>query len=160
QSPYGAPAQPFAQGYQQGYGQQLGQAPVGASQAISPEQLTQLVAPIALYPDNLVAEILAASTYPAQIAAADLWLRSMGGAPAEQIAAGADGQSSWDPSIKALTAFPQVLSWLASNLQWTTGLGNAYYNQPQDVLQTIQVMRQRAEDAGNLQSTPQEQVTE
>ncbi len=162
QSPYGAtsqyaaPSQPYASSYpQQGYGQQLGQM-----QPISPDQLTQLIAPIALYPDGLVAQILAASTYPAQIAAAAQWLRSMGGASPDQIASATDAQSSWDPSIKALTAFPQVLEGLASNLQWTTSLGNAYYNQPQDVLQTIQVMRQRAEEAGNLQSTPQEEVTE
>lgn len=151
QQTYG-PSQPYPQ---PGYGQQLAQM-----RPLSPEQLTQLVAPIALYPDALVAQILAASTYPAQISAADQWLRSLGNAPAEQIASGADAQSSWDPSVKALTAFPQVLQMLVGNLQWTTSLGNAYYNQPQDVLQTIQVMRQRAEAAGNLQSTPQEQVYE
>ncbi len=144
--------QPYAQ---QGFGQQLSQA-----QALNPDELTQLVAPIALYPDGLVAQILAASTYPAQVSAADRWLRSMGNAAPEQIAAGADAQSNWDPSVKALTAFPQVLAMLDGNLQWTTSLGNAYYNQPQDVLQTIQVMRERAEDAGNLQSTPQEQVSD
>ena len=159
QSPYGPQGQagqPYDQNYpQQGYAQQLNQA-----QPINPDQLTQLIAPIALYPDALVAQILAASTYPAQIAAADQWLRSLGNAPPEQIAAAVNAQSNWDPSIKALTAFPQVLSWLAGNLQWTTTLGNAYYNQPQDVLQTIQVMRQRAEEAGNLQSTPQEEVTQ
>lgn len=156
QSPYNTPSQPYTPSYaQQGYGQQLSQ-----EQPISPDQLTQLVAPIALYPDSLVAQILAASTYPAQISAADQWLRSMGNASPDQIAASVDGQTSWDPSVKALTAFPQVLEWLAGNLQWTTSLGNAYYNQPQDVLQTIQVMRQRAEEAGNLQSNPQEEVTE
>ncbi len=156
QPAYESSQRPYSSAYpQQGYGQQLAQG-----QPISPDELTQLVAPIALYPDALVAQILAASTYPAQIAAANQWLRSMGNASPDQIAAGADAQSSWDPSIKALTAFPQVLGMLNQNLQWTTNLGNAYYNQPQDVLQTIQVMRQRAEDAGNLQSTPQEEVTE
>ena len=70
-----------------------------------------------------------------------------------------DAQTDWDPSIKALTAFPQVLDMMNRDLHWTTDLGNAYYNQPQDVLQTIQLMRQRAEDAGTLQSTPQEAVT-
>jgi hypothetical protein len=151
-----APGYPSSQAYsQQGYGQQLGQA-----QPLSPDQLTQLVAPIALYPDGLIAQILAASTYPAQVSAADQWLRSMGNAPPDQIAAGADAQSNWDPSIKALTAFPQVLAEMDGNLQWTTTLGNAYYNQPQDVLQTIQVMRERAQQAGNLQSTPQEMVSD
>jgi hypothetical protein len=152
QPAYQAQTEPYAQ---QGYGQQLSQA-----QALNPDELTQLIAPIALYPDGLVAQILAASTYPAQVSAADQWLRSLGNAAPEQIAAGADAQSNWDPSVKALTAFPQVLAMLDGNLQWTTSLGNAYYNQPQDVLQTIQVMRERAEDAGNLQSTPQEQVSE
>jgi hypothetical protein len=111
---------PYAQ---QGYGQQLAQ-----TQPLSPEQLTQLLAPIALYPDGLVAQILAASTYPAQVAAADQWLQSIGNAPPDQIAAGANAQSSWDPSVKALTAFPQVMAMLAGNLPWTTALGNAYYN--------------------------------
>ena len=163
QPQYAQPQYPSNQ--QPGYGQQFGQQqnyPLQGSaqgQPLSPDELQQLVAPIALYPDSLVAEILAASTYPAQAAAADQWLQSQGNAPAEQIAAGADAQSSWDPSVKGLTAFPQVLAMLDRNLQWTTSLGNAYYNQPQDVLQTIQVMRQRAEQAGNLQSTPQADIT-
>ncbi|MFZ0745393.1 MAG: DUF3300 domain-containing protein [Terracidiphilus sp.] len=145
--PYQGSAQPFAQ---QGYGE---------AQPLNADQLEQMVAPIALYPDSLVAQILAASTYPAQVSAADQWLQAQGNAPPEQIAAGASAQTSWDPSIKALTAFPQVLAMLDRNLQWTTSLGNAYYNQPQDVLQTIQVMRERAEQAGNLQSTPQAEVS-
>ncbi len=78
-------------------------------------------------------------------------------ASADQIAAGADVQN-WDPSVKALTAFPQVLAQMDRNLQWTTDLGNAYYNQTQDVLEAVQVMRRRAQQAGNLQSTPQQAV--
>jgi uncharacterized membrane protein YgcG len=146
------------QGYaQQGYAQpEYGQQQV---QPLNPEELEQLVAPIALYPDAVLAQILAASTYPAQVSAADQWLRSMGNASPEMVAAGATSQTSWDPSVKALTAFPQVLEMLDRNLQWTTTLGNAYYNQPEDVLQTVQVMRGRAEQAGTLQSTPQEEVT-
>ncbi|HKD59668.1 MAG TPA: DUF3300 domain-containing protein [Terracidiphilus sp.] len=132
--------------------------PYQPQQALSPDRLEQMVAPIALYPDNLVSIVLAASTYPAQVAAADQWLHMQGGAPPEQIAAGANAQTGWDPSIKALTAFPQVLDQLAQNLQWTTDLGNAYYNQPQDVMQTVQVMRGRAQSAGYLQSTPQQEV--
>jgi Protein of unknown function (DUF3300) len=154
---YGQPngyAQPGSE-----YDQGLGPAPA-SPQPLSTDQLEQLVAPIALYPDTLLAQVLTGSTYPAQISAADQWLRSMGNAPPEQVAAGASEQVAWDPSIKALTAFPQVLDMLAGNLQWTASLGNAYYNQPQDVLQTVQVMRQRAEQAGNLQTTPQEQVVD
>jgi hypothetical protein len=126
---------------------------------LSPEQLEQLVAPIALYPDTLLAQVLAAATYPAQVVGADHWLQAQPYASPDQIAAGADAQTSWDPSVKALTAFPQVLALMDRNLQWTTDLGNAYYNQPQDVLQTVQVMRQRAQAAGTLQNTPQEEMT-
>ena len=129
-----------------------------AGAAADPEQLEQLVAPIALYPDALLAQVLAASTYPPQVADADHWRQAQGYASPDQIAAGADAQT-WDPSLKALTAFPQVLAEMDRNLQWTTDLGNAYYNQPQDVLQSVQVMRQRAQAAGNLQNTPQEAVS-
>jgi hypothetical protein len=163
-----SPAYGQQQGYpQQGYGQQAYNDPTQGfaqpyqpAQALSPDRLEQMVAPIALYPDNLVSMVLAASTYPAQVAAADQWLHMQGGAPPEQIAAGANAQTTWDPSIKALTAFPQVFDEMAQNLQWTTDLGNAYYNQPQDVMQTIQVMRDRAQAAGTLQNTAQQQVIE
>ncbi|HZW81774.1 MAG TPA: DUF3300 domain-containing protein [Candidatus Deferrimicrobiaceae bacterium] len=138
---------------EQGYPQQQ----PNQVQALSEQQLEQLVAPIALYPDTLVAQVLTASTYPAQLAEADQWRRTQGYASSEQIAAGADAQL-WDPSVKALTAFPQVLAQMVYNLQWATELGNAYYNQPQDLLQAVQMMRQRAQAAGNLRSTPQEAV--
>jgi hypothetical protein len=151
QQPY---AEPGPVDPQQGYGPSQ-----QAAQPFVAQQLEQLVAPIALYPDTLVAQILAASTYPAQVIAADNWLHSLGYASPDQVAYGADAQTNWDPSVKALTAFPQVLDMMNRDLHWTTDLGNAYYNQPQDVLQTIQVMRQRAEDAGTLQSTPQEEVS-
>ncbi len=152
-----APEQPSNDG-QQPYAQQGdGQAPAPV-QPLNAVQLEQLVAPIALYPDTLVAEVLAASTYPAQVVEADRWRQAQGYASADQIAAGADAQT-WDPSVKALTAFPQVLAQMDRNLQWTTDLGNAYYNQPQDVLEAVQVMRHRAQAAGNLQSTPQETVS-
>jgi hypothetical protein len=130
-------------------------------QALSAEDLEQLLAPIALYPDALLAQILAASTYPAQVAVADQWVQQMraaGYSSPDQIAAGASAQTNWDPSIKALTAFPDVLDMLNHDLEWTSNLGNAYYNQPQDVMQTVQVLRDRAEQAGNLESTPQEEV--
>jgi Protein of unknown function (DUF3300) len=164
QVPQYGQAQPYPQqgyGYDQqsqpqGYGQQ--QPVIPQAQGMNAQQLEQLVAPIALYPDSLLAQVLAASTYPAQISAADQWRRGMGNAPPEQIAAGANAQTNWDPSVKALTAYPQVLAMMDQNLQWTTALGNAYYNQPQDVLETVQVLRQRAQVAGNLQTTPQQQV--
>jgi hypothetical protein len=149
----GYPQQPqsYPQPPYQGYQQQAGVQPLGA------EQLEQLVAPIALYPDALLAQVLTASTYPDQVQAVDQWRETQGNASPEDIAAQAD-QTNWDPSLKALTAFPQVLDQMARNPQWTHDLGNAYYNQPQDVLSAVQVLRQRAQGAGNLQSTPQEAV--
>jgi len=157
QPPY--PQQPYADAAQADPQQAFAQPQQQGDQPFAAEQLEQLVAPIALYPDTLVAQILAASTYPAQVIDADNWIRGQGNAAPEQIASAADAQQNWDPSVKALTAFPQVLDLMNRDLHWTTDLGNAYYNQPQDVLQTIQLMRQRAEDAGTLRSTPQETVT-
>ena len=124
---------------------------------MSAGQLDDLVAPIALYPDGLLAQVLAAATYPSQVVEADRWVRAQGNAPAEQIAAGAEAEN-WDPSVKALTAFPTVLAQMDRNIEWTTDLGNAYYNQPQDVMDAVQGMRQKAEAAGQLRSTPQEVV--
>jgi len=153
QAPYPTPDQPYPQ-------PDPGQ-PAAPVQSLSAQDLEQLLAPISLYPDALLAQILTASTYPAQVAVADQWLQQMraqGYNAPDQIAAGADAQTDWDPSVKALTAFPDVLDMLNHNLEWTTALGNAYFNQPQDVMQTVQVLRERAEQAGNLQSTPQEEV--
>ena len=127
-------------------------------QPLSAEQLNQLTAPIALYPDALVAQILAAATYPTQVVEADRWRQALGNATAEQVAARADTHN-WDPSVKALTAFPTVLAQMDRNIRWTTDLGNAYYNQPADVLDSVQVMRQKALAAGHLRSTPQLVVT-
>jgi hypothetical protein len=158
QQPYGQ--QPYQAPYplqQPAYGQGYGQAQAGG-QALNADQIEQLVAPIALDPDTLVAQVLAASTYPAQVQDADRWVQMQGNASPYQIAGGADAQN-WDPSVKALTAFPQVLEEMGRNIQWTAALGNAYYNQPQDVLEAVQVLRQRAQAAGNLQSSPQEQVS-
>jgi len=134
----------------------LGQ--VNRSVPETPAQLQQLVAPIALYPDELVAQILTASTFPTQIVDADRWLGTNAELQGEEVAAQVD-QQPWDASVKALTAFPSVVSNMDMNWQWTTALGQAYLNQQQDVLDAVQVMRQRAQAAGNLQNTPQQNVT-
>lgn len=146
-----APPPPPDQMYDQG-------APPQAYQPLSPEQLDQLVAPIALYPDALVAQVLAAATYPSQVVDADRWVESNDGAPPEQLAEMAN-EMPWDPSVKSLTAFPSVLNNLDRNLDWTTQLGNAYYNQPQDVMNAVQSLRQAAYGSGELRSTPQLYVT-
>ena len=125
----------------------------------TPEELEQLVAPIALYPDSLVAQILAASTFPEQVVDADRWVQSHPDLKGEALAQAVD-ELPWDPSVKALAAFPSVLGNLDKNLSWTSSLGDAYYNQEQDVMDAIQVMRRRARQAGHLNSTPQQTVTE
>ena len=137
-------------------------APVAAptASAYTPptaEKLYQMVAPIALYPDKLVAQVLAGSTYPTQVSDADQWLQQNTALKAGPLADAAD-RMPWDPSIKSLTAFRSVLDQMAKNLPWTTALGEAYYNDPSDVMNAIQVMRQRAARAGQLKSTPQLKV--
>jgi uncharacterized membrane protein YgcG len=123
-------------------------------QTENPEQLQQLVAPIALYPDSLVASILAASSYPSQIAEANDWLAARRDFTPEQIAADADKQS-WEASVKSLLAFPPIIRNLSSNLSWTSELGDAYYNQPSDVMNAIQEMRREAKKHGTLKSNDQ-----
>src|SRR5216683_2788809 len=124
----------------------------------SPQELQQLVAPIALYPDALVAQILAASTYPTEIVEANRWIQSHSDLKGEELAKEVDKQP-WDPSVKAVTQFPSVLENMDKNLSWTSSLGDAYANQQQDVTDAVQVMRQRAQEAGKLNSNEQEKVT-
>jgi hypothetical protein len=126
---------------------------------LPPEQLNKLVAPIALYPDALVAQILAASAYPTQIVEADRMARENPGLKGRDLAEEVDRQD-WDPSVKSLVEFPTVLANLDRDLSWTSELGEAYRNQPDDVMQAVQHMRHKAYDAGNLRSTPQERVYE
>ena len=133
-------------------------APVPPYTQSTPEQLQQLVAPIALYPDSLVAQILAASTFPEQVVEADRWVQANPNLTGDALGQAVD-QQPWDPSVKALTAFPSVLGNMDKNLSWTSSLGDAYYNQQQDVMDAVQVMRQRAQGAGNLKTTPQQTVT-
>jgi Protein of unknown function (DUF3300) len=133
------------------------QPPVQAAKQ-TPEQLQQLVAPIALYPDALVAQILAAATYPDQVVEADRWLQQHTDLKGEQLGREVDKQP-WDPSVKALTEFPSVLANMDKNLVWTSSLGDAYVNQEKDVMNAVQVLRDRAEKAGNLKSTSQEKVS-
>jgi hypothetical protein len=125
----------------------------------SAAQLQQLVAPIALYPDALVAQILAASTFPEEIVEADRWLQANPNLKDRALGQAVD-QQPWDASVKALTAFPSVLGNMDRNLSWTSSLGDAYYNQQQDLMDAVQVMRQRAQQAGNLKSTSQQAVTD
>jgi hypothetical protein len=124
----------------------------------TPEQLQQLVAPIALYPDSLVAQVLAASTFPEQVVEADRWVQAHLDLKGDALGQAVD-QEPWDPSVKALAAFPSVLGNMDKNLSWTSSLGDAYYNQQPDVMDAVQVMRRRAQASGNLKTTPQQTVT-
>jgi hypothetical protein len=134
------------------------QLPAAPPPQQSTQQLEQLVAPIALYPDPLVAQILAGATHPTEIVEADRWLQQNPNLKADALATAVDAQS-WDASVKALTQFPGLIGMMDKNLAWTSSLGEAYVDGQQNVLDAVQVMRQRAQQAGNLKSTPQESVT-
>jgi hypothetical protein len=133
--------------------------PDPAPALLTPDQLDSLVAPIALYPDALVAQVLAAAGYPEQVAFADYWVSQNKNLTGPALAQAVD-QEPWDPSIKALTQFPTVLHDLASNMTWTSNLGQAVHDQQADVMAAVQVMRAKAQAAGSLQSTPQITVTQ
>jgi hypothetical protein len=126
---------------------------------LTSSQLDALVAPIALYPDALVAQVLAAASYADEVAFADLWLaqnQNLQGAALTQ----AVNQQPWDPSVKALTQFPSVLHDLAKNLSWTSSLGQAFENQQSDVMAAVQVMRAKAQAAGTLESSSQIKIVQ
>src|SRR5262249_10985961 len=123
----------------------------------SESELRALVAPIALYPDNLVAEVLAASTFPDQVAIANYWLQQHKDLKGSALTQALDKQS-WNESVKALTQFPKVLNNMAKSLTWTSQLGEAYHNQRSQVMSAIQDLRKQAKAAGHLKSTSQMKV--
>ena len=138
-------------------GQSTGSPTEGAP--LSASELQSMVAPIALYPDALVAQILTASTFPDQVAIAEYWLEQNTSLTGSALMQAVDKQS-WDPSVKALTQFPSVLANLAHNLTWTSSLGEAFHNQQADVMTAVQALRAKAQAAGNLKSTPQVTVVQ
>jgi hypothetical protein len=147
---------------QVGFGQSPpppGQAPAQPAAALlSPEQLDNLVAPVALYPDPLLGQVMAASTYPLEIVEAQRWLQQNRNLQGQQLMDAAR-QQNWDPSVAALVAFPDVLNLLNNDIRWTTDLGNAFLAQQADVMAAVQVMRGRARANGRLSSNGQETVT-
>jgi hypothetical protein len=126
----------------------------GQGVPMSADELQQLIAPIALYPDALVAQILGAATFPDQVAVADNWLQQNNGLTGNTLMQRVD-QQPWDPSVKALTQFPSVLDNMAKNLSWTSALGEAYHTQTSDVMSAVQLLRAKAQAAGNLKSGSQ-----
>jgi hypothetical protein len=126
----------------------------GQPAPLSANELQQLVAPIALYPDALVAQVLGAATFPDQVAYAGDWLQQNKNLTGSALMQAVDNQQ-WDPSVKALTQFPSVLDNMAKNLSWTSSLGEAYHTQAADVMNAVQTLRAQAKTAGNLQSGSQ-----
>src|SRR5215467_5013246 len=137
----------------------LSTIPESSEQAsqIQPDQLDSLVAPIALYPDALLAQTLAASTYPLEIIQLQQWLARNPGLK-DKALADAVAKQPWDPSIQAMAGLPDLVKRLADDIQWTTDLGNAFLAQQSDVMDAIQRMRQKAQGTGALQSSPQQKV--
>jgi len=121
------------------------------------DQLDSLVAPIALYPDPLLAQVLAASTYPLEIVQAQRWLTGNSTLKGEELTKAAAKQP-WDASVQALVAFPDALKFLDKNIQWTTDLGNAFLDQQTDVMSAVQRMRKKAKDSGKLESSKEQKV--
>jgi len=140
----------FSQG-ESGAPDDLQNQPQNVTQTLSPESLQQLLAPIALYPDALIALILPASTVPSDVVLASRYL-----------AANGDPQNipnqSWDSSVQSLASYPEVITWMDQNLQWTTTLGEAFLAQQADVMSAIQQLRSQAQLAGNLVDTPQQRI--
>jgi uncharacterized protein DUF3300 len=124
---------------------------------IPPDQLDSLVAPIALYPDPLLAQTLAAATYPLEMIQLQQWLTKNPNLKDKELA-DAVARQPWDPSVQAMAALPDVVKRLADDIQWTTDLGNAFLVQQSDVMEAVQRMRKKAEDKGNLKSTEQQKV--
>jgi hypothetical protein len=129
-----------------------------AEQNLSQGQIEQLVAPIALYPDPLLTQVLMASTYPLEVIEAARWSHDNSMVKGQALQDAMQGQA-WDPSVKALTAVPQTLQMMSDKLDWTQQLGDAFLGQQQDVLDAVQKLRAQASAAGNLQSSPQQVVT-
>jgi len=140
-----APIGAFAQGKQ-------------ASHTFSQQELDQMLAPIALYPDSLLAQILVASTFPDQVVEADRWLKDHKGLSGDRLNNKLD-KMDWDLSVKALVPFPQVLAMMDEQLDWTRKLGEAFLAQQKQVMASIQNMRSKAYANGNLKSTDQQKVT-
>ncbi|RNC68234.1 MAG: DUF3300 domain-containing protein [Desulfuromonadales bacterium] len=135
--------------------QVLGQE--GGQQKLSKEELAQLLAPIALYPDELLSQILMASTYPLEVVQADRWAKSHKQSAGDVLAKQLE-KEPWDPSVKSLVNFPTVLSAMSEKLDLTTKIGDAFLSQQKDVMDTIQELRKRAYDAGNLKTTKEQKV--
>jgi hypothetical protein len=128
-----------------------------ADSKIPNDQLDSLVAPVALYPDPLLAQVLAASTYPLELVQLQQWLAKHPDLKGQALTDAVE-KEDWDPSVQAMSAFPDLVKQLIEGIKWTTDLGNAFLAQQSDVMDAVQRMRKKAKDAGNLKSTEQQKV--
>jgi hypothetical protein len=138
-------------------------APAGSTMgadrpALKPEELDQMLAPIALHPDDLLSQILMAATYPIEVVQADRWVKANPKLAGDALAKELEKQT-WDPSVRSLVNFPQVLAMMSEKLDWTVNLGNAFLGQQKKVMDAIQKLRAKAKEAGNLESTKEQKVT-
>jgi hypothetical protein len=124
---------------------------------LKPEELEQLCAPIALHPDSLVSQILMASTYPLEVVQAERWAKQNASLKGDALTKALEAQD-WDPSVKSLVNFPQVLTMMSEKLDWTTKLGDAFIADQKSVLDTVQKLRAKAQEAGNLKTTKEQTV--
>ena len=129
----------------------------GTASTFKQEELDQMLAPIALYPDSLLAQVLMAAAYPIEVVQADRWVKQNKNLKGEQLNAALD-KMSWDLSVKALVPFPQVLAMMSEQLDWTSNLGEAFLAQQADVMNTVQKLRAKAKDQGNLKTTKEQKV--
>ena len=129
----------------------------GSSARFTQQELDQMLAPIALYPDSLLAQILMAATYPIEVVQADRWVKSNKNLKGDQLNAVLD-QMKWDLSVKALVPFPQILAMMSEKLDWTQKIGDAFLAQQDEVIDTIQQLRSKAYAQGNLKSTKEQKV--
>jgi hypothetical protein len=137
---------------------QAATATASSAARIPNDQLDSLVAPIALYPDPLLAQVLAASTYPLEIIQLQQWITKHPDLKGEALAAAVE-KENWDPAVQGLAALPDVVKRLGDDIKWTADLGNAFLAQQSDVMDAVQRMRKKASDAGNLKTTEQQKVT-
>jgi uncharacterized protein DUF3300 len=138
-------------------GTSTGAAAEPAAEKLPPDQLDSLVAPIALYPDPLLAQTLAASTYPLELIQLQQWLEKNKNLK-DKALADAVAKQPWDPSVQSMAAVPDVVKRLADDIQWTTQLGDAFLDQQNDVMEAVQRMRKKADEKGSLKSNEQQKV--
>ena len=131
--------------------------PKAGEQTFKPEEIDALVAPIALYPDSLLSQIFMASTYPLEVVEASRWAKQNQNLKGDALAQALEKQD-WDPSVRSLVNFPDVLSKMSEKLDWTQKLGDAFLSQQKEVMDAVQRLRAKAEAAGNLKTTEQQKV--